>query len=118
MEDTTFCDDCGNLMYLFKDENESLINMCKACNNKSPIDETFKCCYRGNLKIDKTVLLSTNKYISHDRTLPSIESNVNIQCNSPECDNKNSILYIKYNDDDMKYLYICKNCGNTWNNNI
>ena len=67
----------------------------------------------------KNELLNHNKFITHDITLPTIDNNSNIKCNNPECSSKdNRITYIKYDNVDMKYLYICNNCGLKWKNNI
>ena len=52
-----------------------------------------------------------------------INNNKNIKCPNPECksitekDIQSNITYIKYNENDMKYIYICKYCGQKWKNN-
>ena len=36
-----------------------------------------------------------------------------------ECEAEESkITYIKYNSEEMRYLYICNHCGHKWKNNL
>ena len=57
-----------------------------------------------------------NKYTKHDPTLPRIHG---VKCPNELCDTntKNSkpeIIYMRYNDNEMKYLYICATCDKIW----
>ena len=59
-----------------------------------------------------------NKYTKHDPTLPRI---YNMKCPNNKCkSNTNTpptnpeVVYMRYNDADMKYLYICTDCDHTW----
>ena len=72
--------------------------------------------------IDISEVHNTNKYITHDITLPKIEGNPNIKCVNDECisvkeGKESSITYIKYDLENMKYIYICNHCGQKWKNN-
>ena len=42
----------------------------------------------------------------------------NIKCINVECKKSPSIKYIKYDFENMKFMYICNHCGETWTNNI
>ena len=65
-----------------------------------------------------------NKYTKLDPTLPRI---TNIDCPNPDCDcNKTEqksdeplaqkeILYIRYDDANMKFVYLCAICDTVWN---
>jgi hypothetical protein len=103
--------------------SDQLIYYCRFCGHK---DE--------NLTEEGVVVLKTqykkneqkfnhmvNQYTKLDPTLPRI---YNMKCPSAECQtNKESasattspceIIYLRYDDDNMKYLYICTTCDTTW----
>ena len=95
------------------------IMVVKICGNKQDINKNESCVYKTNYDIDISNILNTNKNISNDITLPKIKNNPNIKCINTECTSTNkesSITYIKYDEDNMKYLYICDNCGKSWTN--
>ena len=73
-------------------------------------------------KYDNSEYINSNPYITHDITLPKIKKNQNINCTNQECssitENKEcDITYIKYDMENMKYIYICNHCGKKWKNN-
>ena len=122
-----FCSKCNNLSYLHVHQEEAeeattLVYYCKACSNREPVSKESRCVYTLNFEgYDKSELLNANKYISHDITLPTIHGNPNITCTNAECpsvkDHKeSSVKYIKYDAENMRYLYICNHCGQKWRN--
>ena len=57
-----------------------------------------------------------NKYTKYDPTLPRIN---NILCPNPDCetnkgDKEREIIYIRYDDINMKYVYLCYECNTVW----
>jgi aspartate carbamoyltransferase regulatory subunit len=62
-----------------------------------------------------------NKYTKHDPALPrsytmkcpndKCKSNVDESAANPE------VVYVRYDDANMKYLYICTECDTTWKTN-
>ena len=43
----------------------------------------------------------------------------NIKCSNEAClDKETHIKYIKYDNDNMKFIYICNHCGTKWLNTI
>lgn len=50
-------------------------------------------------------------YIKHDPTLPRVN---NIKCTNPECNKSNEVIYVKYDNENMKFLYYCCDCGHFW----
>ena len=49
---------------------------------------------------------------------------LDIKCPNSECKSivnepplPSDILYIKYNKSEMKYIYTCNHCGQSWTNN-
>ena len=68
----------------------------------------------------KSVLYTGNGG-TQDITLPTIIGNPNIQCPNVECESikevkNSSVTYIKYDAENMKYIYICNYCGQKWKN--
>ena len=119
--DISFCKDCDNILYLYKDgESNDLYHFCKACGSNTKIEEKVKLVYiKDNGSLDKSESISNNMYITHDITLPSIKNNPNIKCRNVDCDaEETDIKYIKYDDVKMKFLYVCNNCGCKWRNNL
>jgi len=128
-----FCEKCGNMYYIkiqnqeTKDYN-NLIYYCRKCGFE--YDNISK--NISNLCVSKTHVLNNtelysqviNKYTKLDPTLPRIN---NIKCPNVECvTNKesksdspkveNEIIYIRYDDTNMKYVYLCCNCDTVWKN--
>jgi len=114
-----FCDECNNSMYIYMDRNESKLYLfCKACNNKRDYNETL--IYDNDFNVDLSESINNNKYINYDSTLPRI-SDQNIKCPNKECKSikenlDSSIIYIKYDKLNMKYIYSCTFCGQKWKN--
>ena len=134
-----FCIKCGNMYYIqIEEETEELIYNCRKCGHKNNtlINEL------DNLCVSKTELTKSsvidysniiNQYTKLDPTLPRID---NVDCPNKDCqsnvdkddDEKKSggaktvkkekeIIYIRYDDKNMKYLYLCGVCDHYWNNN-
>ena len=122
-EEIHFCDNCHNLTFLHLDpEDKQLYHSCKVCSTTQPFKGKDNCIYSNNFGgYDKSLYINSNKYITHDKTLPSIMGDLNFKCPNEECitikeNIKGSFKYIKYDTDNMKYIYICENCGQKWNN--
>ena len=126
-----FCTQCGNMYFitLSKDDEKNLSYYCRKCNYTD--DKLIN--KLENLCISKTSITSTNdtdykhiinQYTKLDPTLPRIH---NIDCPNPNCDcNKmkegtdeplveKEILYIRYDDANMKFVYLCAHCDTIWN---
>ena len=125
MEDseTHFCKQCQNMTFLYIDENKDLIHHCKACLSSEPYSKKNNCIYSIQFKkYDNSEYINSNQYITHDITLPKIRNNPNIKCVNVDClsikeDKECDITYIKYDVENMKYIYICNHCGQKWKNN-
>jgi len=120
--EVNFCDNCDNLLYIYSDEeNKSLYLGCKVCGEKKDYSDG-KCIYSNEFNIDLSETINHNENLIHDITLPRIKDNKNIKCINQECEsikeNKSSnVLYIKYDHENLKYLYVCKYCNQKWKNN-
>jgi len=115
-----FCSVCRNMYYISIDPNDSnkLIYYCRNCGNK---DDTLSV---ENVMVSKVQLKKSeqefshiiNKYTKLDPTLPRIN---NVLCPNPECgtntnDDPREIIYIRYDDQNMKYVYLCSTCDTVW----
>lgn len=121
--DINFCKGCDNIMFIYSDtEQEKLYLGCKKCGTKQEYSNN-ECIYSNTFKFDFSETINNNKYLSCDNTLPVIEGNKNIKCPNETCQSitnpelQSNITYIKYNEKDMKYLYMCRYCGQKWKNN-
>ena len=123
--DIHFCQECHNMTFIYLDEDKNLIHYCKACERSEPFTEESlqKPIYSMDFrKFDTSAVINRNKYITQDITLPKIEGNPNIKCTNEECisikeKQASSVTYIKYDAEEMKYIYICNHCGQKWKNN-
>lgn len=115
-----FCSKCSNMYYIRIDEANSnkLIYYCRNCQNT---DESLAVENVNVLKTQvkqeeqsfKTII---NQYTKLDPTLPRCD---NIMCPNKECltNTKNKpreIIFLRYDDKNMKYVYLCSECDFTW----
>jgi len=137
-----FCTVCSNMYYIsIVPDTNNLIYYCKNCGHTDAnINETNLSVIELNLKAseqDFTHII--NKYTKYDPTLPRVNHilcpNVECRSNSKETSmgsddktdgNKKSedsdraapreILYIRYDNINMKYIYMCCLCDTYWKN--
>lgn len=116
-----FCDVCKNMYYIkiAEDDPNKLSYYCRNCGH---INET--------LTVDNTVITNTvttntqdlsyiiNKYTKLDPTLPRIDK---IPCPNESCSTNNidtptprEIIYIRYDEQNIKYIYLCSTCDTVW----
>jgi len=114
-----FCDVCDNMYYTTIKDNV-LVLYCKNC-GKEETNSNDNCIYFNDYSNNMSSYRSfINKHTIDDPTLPVITS---VVCPNKECqsntssDGLNEVIYIKYDLNAMKYLYICKKCMTTWKNN-
>ena len=115
-----FCSQCSNMYYISinPDDANTLIYYCRNCGNK---DSTIsvKDVTVSNVQLKKSKQEFThiiNKYTKLDPTLPRVS---NILCPNTECstnteDKPREIIYIRYDDTNMKYVYLCSSCDTVW----
>jgi DNA-directed RNA polymerase subunit M/transcription elongation factor TFIIS len=107
-------------------ENE-LQYYCRNCGN---IDNTIAadniCVSKVNVKhatTPQSFSQVVNKYTKYDPTLPRIHT---IRCPNDECPSNqgsadaknkphNEIIYVRYDDTNLKYVYLCARCDKVWN---
>jgi hypothetical protein len=117
-----FCTKCDNMYYIGVDEkdNNKLTHYCRSCGH---VDESLT---EGGVCVLDTKFTQSdqksdhliNKYTKLDPTLPRIH---NVRCPSAKCktnlpDAKEpaEIIYMRYDNTNLKYVYMCASCDTTW----
>ena len=115
-----FCSFCDNMLYVDIDQEKNLVYYCKNCNNKVVQQkEAGSIVIVEDNKINDELKFSQyiNKYLKYDPTLPRVS---NMSCPNASCTRKdheeNEVIYIKYDPNDMKYVYYCCHCDYSWIN--
>ena len=118
-----FCKLCDNMLFIKRevtDEQDKLINYCKNCSNSVELKSDNKSIliFENNYEKEKiNYKLFVNPYIKYDPTLPRVN---NLVCPNAKCTKKknqdNEVIYIKYDNENMKYLYYCVYCEEFWVN--
>lgn len=84
---------------------------CKNCNYSEIASDTEPAMISETM-VDQDVATYKQfmtKHIKHDVTLPRVN---NIEC--PQKCKEKEVIYIKYDQNNMKYLYYCCKCEQFW----
>ena len=118
-----FCTNCNNMYYIRinSDNPNKLVYYCRNCGDENQLLSV------DNVTVSKTIVKKTeqsfnyiiNKFTKLDPTLPRINT---ILCPNPDCptntkDKEREIIYIRYDDVNMKYAYLCSECDTVWQTN-
>jgi|TARA_B110000261_G_scaffold89143_1_gene101611 DNA-directed RNA polymerase subunit M/transcription elongation factor TFIIS len=98
--------------------NDRLVYYCRNCGDKN------KELAGKNICVSKTTVnhaeqnnsSSINEYTKYDPTLPhtNMIKCPNSDCESNGADGKRDVLYNRYDDKNMKYIYMCAVCDTSW----
>jgi DNA-directed RNA polymerase subunit M/transcription elongation factor TFIIS len=110
-----FCKVCDNMLFLNM-ANDMLTHRCRKCKNEEDINVEHYVVSKTNYKRSEQKYESiVNEYTKLDVTLPRVR---NIPCPNEACDpTDTNIIYIRYDDTEMLFLYLCRKCGTKWNTN-
>jgi len=120
-----FCVNCQNMLYIAIDAEDTnkLTYYCRHCGT---IDDTITqeghCVLNTHLKQGEQKFNHIiNKYTKLDPTLPRIYT---MKCPNESCitnvnsdegkKKKTEVIYMRYDDSNMKYVYICVDCDTIW----
>ena len=127
-----FCNKCDNMLYirLLEEDADSLVYYCRNCgdSDQSITKENICVLNTDTIISEKAYLHDINEYTKLDPTLPRTNnikcpnqlcpSNITIDEPGPstieENTNKNEVIYLRYDDINMKYIYICTQCDKIW----
>ena len=116
-----FCNRCDNLYYVHLDDDSGILKYkCKKCNL---VDENINNDGLGKKYLIKTNIQKKSSSYNHivndfthlDCTLPRVTHIKCPLCNS-EKEGQNEVIFIRYDDINLKYIYLCCNleCKNVW----
>lgn len=115
-----FCNLCSNMYYISLDPSDpnKLVYYCRNCGNKD-LNISVKDVTVLKVQLKKSEQEFShiiNKYTKLDPTLPRVS---NILCPNEDCptnkdDKHREIIYIRYDDSNMKYVYLCSTCDTVW----
>ena len=115
-----FCSQCANMYYISIDQTDpnKLVYYCRNCGNKDDMlaasGVTVTTSQQTN---DNDFSHIINKYTKFDPTLPRVR---NVLCPNAECPTNHSndeikeIIYIRYDNINMSYVYLCSTCDTVW----
>ena len=115
-----FCSVCNNMYYLRIDEQNpnKLDYYCRNCGHEDKLLAHENMCVSKTYikKNDQSFNHIINEYTKLDPTLPRVST---ILCPNPDCETntnkvKREIIYIRYDDTNMKYVYLCSTCDTVW----
>lgn len=118
-----FCSVCNNMYYLRIDEQNpnKLDYYCRNCGHEDKLLAHDNMCISKTFikKNDQSFNHIINEYTKLDPTLPRVST---ILCPNSECETntnkvKREIIYIRYDDTNMKYVYLCSTCSTIWQTN-
>uniref|UniRef100_A0A6C0H5E4 DNA-directed RNA polymerase II subunit RPB9-like zinc ribbon domain-containing protein n=1 Tax=viral metagenome TaxID=1070528 RepID=A0A6C0H5E4_9ZZZZ len=114
-----FCIKCDNMYYhKYDDDNNTITFYCRNCgyedHNILKENLTISRIDIKNISFNKSRFI--NKYTKYDPTLP--RKNI-LDCPNPNCKTntenyEKEIISIRYDDINMKYIYLCSTCDESW----
>lgn len=118
-----FCSNCYNMYYIRinSDDPNKLIYYCRKCGNEDKLLAIENVCVSKTQikKTEQSFSHIINKYTKFDPTLPRIN---NVLCPNSDCPTNTQgkdreIIYIRYDNSNMKYVYLCSSCDTVWRTN-
>ena len=111
-----FCTICENMMVLDYSEMAelpTLLYTCKKCGHHEEAGNEPV----SSMTFEKRELYESviNPFTKFDPTLPRIL----MKCIKPTCENheqESEIIYIRYDNVELKYAYLCPLCDSIWKN--
>jgi len=103
------------------DDPNKLVYYCRKCGNEDKLLAIENVCVSKTQikKSEKTFSHIINKYTKLDPTLPRINTILcpNADCSTNTEGTNREIIYIRYDDTNMKYVYLCSTCDTVWTTN-
>jgi len=115
-----FCSVCDNMYYIRIDENNgsNLVYYCRKCGNENHnLTADDVCVSKTHLKQEQQSFVHIiNEYTKYDPTLPRYNSILcpNADCTTNTKNSKREIIYLRYDEVNLGYMYLCSTCDTTW----
>ncbi len=120
-----FCENCDNMYYVYINETDDAIqHFCRNCGNINTdinVQNSLVYNYKKHNTDDLKLYTHINKYTKFDPTLPRAD---NIPCPNVDCisntdkNTKPDVIYVKYDNANIKFIYICAHCDTSWRNSL
>jgi hypothetical protein len=103
-------------------EQDSLVYYCRNCGHVDTVLKPEAVCLTDSAVAEQKdqYKYMINRYLKYDPTLPHV---TNIRCPNAECPTSqpdgtvsSDVLYVRYDDQDLKYVYMCTVCDAVWHN--
>jgi DNA-directed RNA polymerase subunit M/transcription elongation factor TFIIS len=107
---------------IMEDDGNSLIYYCRNCGHENNTLTAENVCVSDTQikRSEDQYVHIVNEYTKYDPTLPRINT---IDCPNSKCASnqegekvEREIIYIRYDDTNMKYMYVCAICNTNWKN--
>jgi DNA-directed RNA polymerase subunit M/transcription elongation factor TFIIS len=110
-----FCVKCDNLYYMKVTDDGKLIYYCRNCGNEETNVITTNLCI-SSYEENKQKTNKINEYTKYDPSLPHVH---NVKCPKEDCpsnkkDSTSDVIYIRVDDVQMRYIYLCVFCESSW----
>ncbi len=119
-----FCPKCENMYYirLNTTDNNSLTYYCRNCGHEeSNVGDSLIVSKTTFKRTDQKYANVINQYTKLDPTLPRISNipcpNESCKCNRAEDPHPREVIYIRYDDTNLKFVYLCAHCDTVWKSN-
>jgi len=115
-----FCTQCSNMYYIRinADAPNQLVYYCRKCGHEDSLLASENVCVSKTQikKSEQSFNHIINKYTKYDPTLPRINNILcpNLDCPTNTDGKEREIIYIRYDDVNMKYVYLCSECEAVW----
>ena len=117
-----FCSVCQNMYYIRinAEDTNKLVYYCRNCgqeDNYMNVSDTNVCVSKTNIKKNEQSFHHIiNRYTKLDPTLPRTSKILcpNADCSTNKKEEPREIIYMRYDDINMKYVYLCATCDTTW----
>ena len=107
-----YCRNCGNI-----DENISSENLHITKQNFNNNSQKIDLFVNQYTKLDPTLPRTNAIKCPNDKCITNMDMGSEVDVKNSE-KNINEILYIRYDDINMKYIYVCCKCDFIWKTNI
>lgn len=110
-----FCEKCDNMYYMKVDDKDVLVYYCRNCGNeKNDVSIENLCVSTYEDMTQKKTKI--NEFTKYDPTLPHSHT---IKCPNPRCKTNtgeavSDVIYIRVDDQNMNYIYLCTSCDYNW----
>lgn len=115
-----FCKQCSNMYYINVNEKNEVYNYCRNCGDSSELlNNQLMLDYDIDESSEFKIKNNVNQYTKYDPCLPNTNS---IKCPDKDCKSnldastESKVIYIKYDNNSLKFLYLCYHCDKCWTN--